>query len=143
MKNDYPSSPSSSFTRARSERRERPPMDPRYTSTPPPRTYTSTPPPSSYHPPPYLQSRPTDLSLNNPNLLGLALGQFLGSAGSTPSSSTPSTPDPRLHEMECEISKLRLDLKQGRDTKICYPGYFLTLNTMQASISIHNVKIFL
>eukprot|EP00116_Pleurobrachia_bachei_P014231 sb/3474493/ len=33
--------------------------------------------------------------------------------------------------------------RQGRDTKIWYPGYFLTLNTMQASISIHNAPIFL
>eukprot|EP00116_Pleurobrachia_bachei_P000285 sb/3460547/ len=30
-----------------------------------------------------------------------------------------------------------------RDTKIWYPGYFLTLNTMKASISTHNVQILL
>eukprot|EP00116_Pleurobrachia_bachei_P018187 sb/3478449/ len=33
--------------------------------------------------------------------------------------------------------------RQGRDTKIWYPGYFLTLNTMQASVLIHNAPIFL
>eukprot|EP00116_Pleurobrachia_bachei_P016237 sb/3476499/ len=32
--------------------------------------------------------------------------------------------------------------RQGRNTKIWYPGYFLTLNTMQVSISIQKEQIF-
>eukprot|EP00116_Pleurobrachia_bachei_P008704 sb/3468966/ len=35
-----------------------------------------------------------------------------------------------------------LFMTQGRNTKLWYPGYFLTLNTMQASISIQKEQIF-
>eukprot|EP00116_Pleurobrachia_bachei_P014749 sb/3475011/ len=33
--------------------------------------------------------------------------------------------------------------RQGRDTKIWYPDYFLTLNTIEASISIYSANILL
>eukprot|EP00116_Pleurobrachia_bachei_P002603 sb/3462865/ len=52
----------------------------------------------------------------------------------------PSGPLERYRKFP--ILSRSLVMTQGRDTKIWYPGYFLTLNTMQASISIQNEPIF-